>query len=57
MSVVINEFEVIPAETEKAPPGPATEGAPPEASEALIAQQVEQALRIRGARAERLRAY
>jgi hypothetical protein len=57
MTVMVNELEVVPAETGTVPAAPVPEGGRGQASAARTARQVEQAIRVRRARAERLRAY
>jgi hypothetical protein len=57
MSVIINEFDVVPADTGQEPAGEAArrEAVPPSA--AATEQQLDALLRLRAARDARVRAY
>jgi hypothetical protein len=56
VTVVINEFEVEPAEAAPAP-APGAAGGAAEPSPAKLARQLEELVEVRGSRAARLRAW
>jgi hypothetical protein len=56
VSVVVDEFEVVPAPERRPEPGPAPAAKPPEQPKPPLGQEIEHALKLRAERAARLEA-